>query len=1385
MNRFWNSIIRPILEQISAEYIIEVGSDTGINTKNILEYCNHHNAHMTAIDPFPKFDIDNFKTIYGDKFEIYTDLSLSILPLLKDYDVVILDGDHNWYTVFNELKTIEKSFKNKKFPLIILHDVGWPYARRDLYYNPDNIPEIYRQPYKKLGIRPGKSNLIDEGGLNSHICNAIYENNPKNGVLTAIEDFIDESDIEFSFNVVNAFFGLGILYPKDNIIEDIVENVINKSSLVEDLEEERIDLVIETGESHVKNTLLQRDLNHKITDFDKLKNNLNQKETQLIHTKNELKSLNKEFELLKFNEKKFEQLSNRLDDLNSHIYEMNYQNNNGRSITQRLFSKFPSIYILLNRNNKGIKNALINIKGYNSIKKNNLLDIGYYLKNNPDVRLSGKDPILHYMYKGFKEGRNPNPQFDGDQYLNKRPDVKSTHLNPLVHYSLYGKGEGQKYPSNNIQKKKENARLSKKEVIAKYDRINSINLENIELYPFEDDAPMVSIVILNRNGIENLKRLFENFKTNIQYPSYEIIIVDNISTDDSVSFLEGISNDLPLKIIKNLENASFSKANNQAVEISKGDYILLLNNDVRPNYGWLNEMMQVALESDDIGAVGAKLVYPYCYDSLYNKDNSFKIQHAGIIFREVDGFIKPYNISSDDPFNPVYNYKKEIAAVTGAALLVKKDKYLEVDGLDEKYVYGYEDVDLCLKLLQKGYKNFYCPKSLIYHYEFGTQETNKSFEIRERRQKNKEIFKEKWNVWLKEQLSHDKLNENYIFSHIPKIAFAVTDAGENVTEGDYFTALEFSEALKENGWDIKFLTRRGPNNWYEVDEDVNIVISLIDAYDPTKINSTNKALIKIAWCRNWVDRWLSHSYLKEFDIILVSSNSTSKYIKDKAGLESFLFPIATNPNKFSSNNSPNDIYSSDYCFTGNYWGIHREIIDQLDPQNLPYKFNIYGKDWNNLEKFEDYHQGYINYSKLPEVYASTKIVVDDAVNVTKKEGSVNSRVFDALASGTLVLTNGVEGSKGIFNGKLPFFESKEELTELLSYYLSNETERKTKIQELQEFVLKNHTYQNRTDTLLAVVKKHKTNADTKIQVNNLNKSRFIIKIPAPKWETAHEWGDYHMGLGLKKELEKKGHDVKLQILPEWETDQDDDFDVVIVLRGLNTYNPKKQHFNIMWNISHPDEIAIEEYNKYDHVFIASKQWAEELKWKLDVPVETMLQCSDPELFYPDPKDKYKHDLSFIGNSRKVLRKILKDLLPTNKDLAVYGTNWKGLIPEKYIKGDHVNNNELREAYSSCKILLNDHWDDMREKGFISNRLFDGFASGAFIISDNIIGAKEVFDDTLITYNTPDELHSLIDYYLNNEDERIKEIQKGRDIVLNNHTFKDRVNQILEILDEKN
>ncbi len=214
MFEFWDSIIKPILDAIDAVIIVEIGAFNGKNTVKLLNYCAGTKKHLHVIDPTPLFDVKQYHQKFGNCFTLHEDISVNVLPKIGKCDAVLIDGDHNWYTVFNELKALEKIHQDDTltYPIILLHDIGWPYGRRDLYYHPDRIPAIDRHPYRRGGLLNNQSELEPFIGLNPHLCHAIYEYGEKNGVLTAIEDFSSQSQIDFEFIKLPAYFGLGILF---------------------------------------------------------------------------------------------------------------------------------------------------------------------------------------------------------------------------------------------------------------------------------------------------------------------------------------------------------------------------------------------------------------------------------------------------------------------------------------------------------------------------------------------------------------------------------------------------------------------------------------------------------------------------------------------------------------------------------------------------------------------------------------------------------------------------------------------------------------------------------------------------------------------------------------------------------------------------------------------------------------------------------------------------------------------------------------------------------------------------------------------------------------------------------------------------------------------
>lgn len=218
MSRFWDAVLRAIVEAIGARRLLEIGVASGLTTAKVLEYCAAADAVLYAIDPAPQVDIDEWRQRHGERFVFHQALSLEIPGDIHDIDVALIDGDHNRFTVFHELKLIEETaLKNGAVPpAIALHDVDWPYGRRDLYYDPNTIPAAHRHPYRKLGLVPGEDEPV-VGGVNWDLHNAINESSPRNGVRTAVEDFASQSSLDWELSFVPGFHGLGIAVTRDRL----------------------------------------------------------------------------------------------------------------------------------------------------------------------------------------------------------------------------------------------------------------------------------------------------------------------------------------------------------------------------------------------------------------------------------------------------------------------------------------------------------------------------------------------------------------------------------------------------------------------------------------------------------------------------------------------------------------------------------------------------------------------------------------------------------------------------------------------------------------------------------------------------------------------------------------------------------------------------------------------------------------------------------------------------------------------------------------------------------------------------------------------------------------------------------------------------------------
>ena len=251
--------------------------------------------------------------------------------------------------------------------------------------------------------------------------------------------------------------------------------------------------------------------------------------------------------------------------------------------------------------------------------------------------------------------------------------------------------------------------------------------------------PLVSIVIPTRNGEAILRQCLDSLRQTT-YGNYEIVVVDNGSDElATIKMLEDREFEGQIRVLRDDSPFNFSALNNRAVrEQAKGDYVLLLNNDIEAiNPDWLSEMVGCATE-DDVGCVGARLWYP-----------DGRLQHAGIILVcGVAGHAHKYLPRGHHGYMGRAVLSQDMIGVTAACLLVKRSLYLEVGGLDEGLAVAFNDVDFCLRVHKAGYRNHFTPYAELIHHESVTRGYEDTPEKQQRFRLEIEKMQARWPMLL-------------------------------------------------------------------------------------------------------------------------------------------------------------------------------------------------------------------------------------------------------------------------------------------------------------------------------------------------------------------------------------------------------------------------------------------------------------------------------------------------------------------------------------------------------------------------------------------------------------------------------------------------------------
>ena len=231
-------ILLPCLDAAGVRSVLEVGAFAGDLTRVLVDWAAAHGARVAAIDPSPQEGLLELAAAHPE-LELIRETSLQALPHAPAADAVIIDGDHNYFTVAEELRLIGE---RGALPLLFFHDVGWPHGRRDDYFDAREIPAELRRPQAgdDGGLVPGDPGLRP-GGL-PYPRSAAQEGGPRNGVLTAVEDFAAGRP-RVRLAVVPVFFGLGVLWDLDAPWAGAVAAIVDafdRNPLLERLEANRV-----------------------------------------------------------------------------------------------------------------------------------------------------------------------------------------------------------------------------------------------------------------------------------------------------------------------------------------------------------------------------------------------------------------------------------------------------------------------------------------------------------------------------------------------------------------------------------------------------------------------------------------------------------------------------------------------------------------------------------------------------------------------------------------------------------------------------------------------------------------------------------------------------------------------------------------------------------------------------------------------------------------------------------------------------------------------------------------------------------------------------------------------------------------------------------------
>ena len=231
----WTLYAEPLIRALGPGRVMQVGAGDGELSLRLLDHCRQSGCRADIIAPRPAPGLKEKLEPFAAEHAYFELLPLKAMQMAEHPDLVLFDDEPNWWTVTEALTLMRRlaAERGGKFPVFLLRHTGWPYARRDMYPKPEAVED--KHPFAYQGLGPDQPGLTEDG-IDGRYAHALHEGGPKNGVLTAIEDFIANAPIEIDFRALPFFNGIGVLAPQSRMTKELkaaIDGLASPESLIE------------------------------------------------------------------------------------------------------------------------------------------------------------------------------------------------------------------------------------------------------------------------------------------------------------------------------------------------------------------------------------------------------------------------------------------------------------------------------------------------------------------------------------------------------------------------------------------------------------------------------------------------------------------------------------------------------------------------------------------------------------------------------------------------------------------------------------------------------------------------------------------------------------------------------------------------------------------------------------------------------------------------------------------------------------------------------------------------------------------------------------------------------------------------------------------------